>query len=195
MRVEGEARRAFTGGAWDGVVGSGRAAFYLKPSPAITLITSVEGAGGWDARLPLGLALGDRDGGMRGVDRDQEEIGARRLVGRFEPRWSLGHLKRRADVGLALFTDVGRLWAGDIPYGSSTRTVATAGFSVLATVPHGAQRLWRLDVGTVVRGGREAREWEVRVSSSDFTRTFWQEPARVTRARSAAGVARLLSWP
>ena len=191
MRLEGEGRRPLGTTRWDGVIGSGRAAWYLKQAPRWTLIVSAEGAGAWHSRLPVGLSLADRDG-VRGMSRDQAPVGTRRLVSRIEQRWSAGAL-RFGDVGFAAFADAGRLWAGDVSYASSTGTAVSTGVSILAAVPRGAQRLWRLDLATPVREGRT--RLQVRLSSSDRTRTFWQEPEKIARARSGAGLSEIFSWP
>lgn len=191
VRLEGEARRGLGARQWDGVVGAGRAAWFVREAPGWTLVMSAEATGGWRSRLPVGLSLADRDG-VRGFRHDDAAVGARRLVTRVEQRVRLGAI-RFADVGIAAFGDAGRLWAGDLPYGRSTPTSTSAGLSLLAAVPRGAQRLWRLDVATPLRGGE--RRLQVRVRSEDRTRGFYEEPEKVARARSASGLARIFSWP
>src|SRR3712207_9124801 len=60
MQLDGEARHDNPTGRWDGVLGSGRAAWYYKPGVSWTTITSVEAAGGWRVRVPFHLRLDDR---------------------------------------------------------------------------------------------------------------------------------------
>ena len=191
LRIEGEARLPVARSSWDGVVGSGRAAWYLKPASRLTFIASAEGAAGWNARLPVTLSLADRDG-VRGVRGENAAIGSRRLVMRAEQRWAIGSLSR-ADVGLAGFFDAGRLIAGDTPYAESTGTVTAAGVSLLASVPRGGQRLYRVDFA-VPLAVDEAR-LQIRLSITDPARSFWNEPNKVARVRSLSAAANVFSWP
>jgi len=192
LRLFAEGRTARIGEPWDGLIGSGRMAWYLRPFPSNTLVLSSDVAGGWRARLPYFLELGDREGGVRGF-RSTTTGGARRAVVRLEDRMALGSVRRRADIGLALFADAGRIWAGDVPYASATPTVASVGVSLLAAFPRGSQRLWRADLAMPVRGG--ARSLELRVVNSDRTRTFWEEPRDVARAREGVSTGGIFTLP
>jgi hypothetical protein len=120
-------------------------------------------------------------------------IGARRLVGRVEQRWVAGSLQRRADVGAAAFVEVGRLWAGDAPFGVNVPHQTAVGVALLAAVPAGSQRLLRVDAAFPVSG--PARGVELRFSASDWTRIFWREPDAVARARVGSLLARIFAWP
>lgn len=193
IQVDAEARRSFAGGEdWDGILGSGRAAWYFKPSRVITSIASVEYAAGWRSRFPFLLELGDRTGGVIGFG-GADMAGARRGVVRLEERWIAGPVAGRGDLGFAVFGEAGRLWGGDAPFGMSTPTAASVGFSVMAAVPVGGQRLYRVDVGVPVRGpGGRA---EVRISAGDPTRAFWETPDDIMRARAAAIPQHIFGWP
>lgn len=194
FQVDGEARRAFGDAAgWDAILGSGRAAWYFKPARVFTSIASAEWAGGWRARFPALLALGDREGGVRGFG-GAAAAGARRGVVRFEQRWLAGPVAGRGDLGFAVFGDAGKVWAGDAPYGVTTPTAASVGFSVLAAVPIASQRLYRLDIAFPMRGPGD-RGPELRVSAGDPTRHFWETPDDVMRARAAAIPQRVFAWP
>lgn len=194
FQLDGEARRSFEGTAdWDALLGSGRAAWYFKPARVFTSITSVEWAGGWRSRFPFLLELGDRDGGVRGFA-DADMAGARRVVARIEERWIAGPVARRGDLALAAFGDVGRVWAGDAPFGVTTPAAASLGFSVMAAVPAGGQRLFRMDVAFPVRG-TGGKGPELRFSVADPTRHFWETPDDVMRARAAAIPHRIFGWP
>ncbi|MFN2566549.1 MAG: hypothetical protein ABR499_16245, partial [Gemmatimonadaceae bacterium] len=193
VQIDGEARYGNPGGRWDGVLASGRAAWYLKPSPVWTTIASIEAAGGWDVRVPFHLRLDDREGGIR-ADIDNAFIGTRRIVGRVEQRWIGGSYQRRGDYGLAGFVEAGRLWSGDAPYGRDVPHQAAVGVSLLASVPAGSQRLMRVDVAFPVSGSAR-RIVEFRFSAADWTRSFSREPSEVTRARAGSVLAQIFSWP
>lgn len=190
LRLEGEARRPLGVERWDGVIGSGRAAWYLKETPRLTLILGAEGAGAWNARLPVSLTLADRDV-VRGLPRDVAAVGARRVVLRAEQRWASGGVKQ-GDLGLAAFADVGRLWAGELPLGQEARA-ASVGMSLLAALPRGSHRLWRVDIAMPVQGAPS--RVQVNLVSEVRTRLFWQEPEKISRARSSSGLAQIFSWP
>lgn len=194
VQLDGEARRGFEEGeGWDAILGSGRAAWYFKPSRVFTSIVGVEWAGGWRSRFPFLLELGDRHGGVRGFG-GSELAGARRGVIRVEERWIAGPVAGRGDLAFAVFGDAGRVWAGDAPYGVTTPLAAAVGFSVLAAVPAGGQRLFRADIAFPVRGpGRGGPE--LRLTVNDPTRHFWETPDDVMRARAAAIPHRIFGWP
>jgi hypothetical protein len=193
FQVDGEGRYDNQTRRWDGVLGSGRAAWYLKPSAAWTTITSVEAAGGWRVRVPFHLRLDDREAGIR-ADVDNRYLGTRRVVGRLEQRWSGRSVRELGEVGLAAFLEVGRLWKGDAPFGLDIPQQTALGISLLGATPAGGQRLLRLDVA-VPLSGPASRIVEFRFSIADWTRAFWREPGEVARARAGGVLADIFSWP
>jgi hypothetical protein len=193
VQVDGEARRDNERDEWEGILGSGRAAWYLKPSSRWTTIASIEGSAGWDVRIPFHLRLDDRHSGIR-ADIDNEYIGTRRIVGRVEQRWIGGHFQSRGDYGFAGFVEAGRLWKGDAPFGRDIPLQTSFGISLLAALPAGAQRMARLDIAFPISGPAN-RIVEFRVAFSDWTRAFWREPGEVLRARAGAVLADIFSWP
>jgi hypothetical protein len=193
MQLDGEARYDNPTRQWDGVLASGRAAWYLKPAAAWTTIASVEAAGGWKVRVPFHLRLDDRDGGMR-ADIDNRYLGTARMVGRLEHRWTGGSIGTRGDFGLAAFAEVGRLWKGDAPFGLDIPRQTAIGISLLGAWPVGAQRIARIDIAYPISGPAN-RIIEFRFSLADWTRAFWREPAEVRNARAGAVLADIFSWP
>ena len=193
LQLRGEGRENYNENRWDGIVVSGRAAAYLLTSSRHTIITSVEYGGGWRHRSPFALALGEPDGGVRGYE-GSEVIGAQRGIARMESRWNVATIGRAADVGLSLFGDAGRMYAGDVPFGVDTPLRYGIGIGILAAVPARSRRIWRLEIGYPLSSDPDA-SLDIRLSSSDLTRVFWREPRDVARSRERFVPASLFNWP
>lgn len=190
----GEIRRELDTQQWDGLLASGRAADYQRIGQTHMLVTSAEWSGGWRVQVPFRVTLAGTDGGVRGMAEGMEE-GGRRLVTRVEDRWAIGtHWNGTADLGLALFADAGWLWAGDVPYGTTTPVRYSAGVSLLAAVPSHSARMWRLDLAFPNVPGRGVRV-ALRISHSDETLGFWREPKDVSVARERSVPRSLFNWP
>ncbi len=193
LQVEVEGRRDFALGAWNGLVASGRLAWYRRHGARQLLVVSDEFSGGTRARLPLQLTLGEREGGLRG-HRGSLLAGAWRNVLRVEDRWVRRTPVRNVDVGAAVFVEAGTLWAGSAPYGEDVPFRGSGGLSLLAAYPSGSKRVLRLDVA--VPTGRDGnRRLEVRATASNVAGVFWREPADVTRARTGPVPSSLFTWP
>lgn len=189
---QGEGRQDGDTERWDAILAAGRAAWYLKPHPRHTFITSTEFGGGWRQRVPFQLVLSDRDGGLRGY-RKSRTAGGQRLVARVEERWRLG-VFRSADFGIAGFADAGKLWAGDAPYGVTTPVRYGAGVGILAS-PRNSQKLYRVELGFPVSPDQHAR-FELRVRTTDAaSTTFWEPPDDVRRSRGRTLPASVFTWP
>ena len=187
---EGETRQ----GKWfDGVV-SGRMAWYGKPSPRQTRIIGAEYSGAWRTREPYQLALGDRQGGLRGYG-DSRVVGARRAVLRAEQRWVIGGVSRWFSLGAAGFGDVGKIWAGDAPFGVTLGTRASVGVSVLAAVPRQSRRMLRVDFAVPLVHDSYAGRYEIRVTTSRPAREFWREPGDIARLRGVLPPVGVFGWP
>ena len=193
VQVEVEGRRDYGAGGWNGLVASGRLAWIWQRAPGRTFSVSEEFSGGTRAQLPLQLTFRDRVGGVRGY-RGSTASGAWRNVVRLEERWVRATPVRKADIGVAGFTDLGTLWAGSAPYGQTIPLRMSVGASLLAAYPAGSKRVLRVDVAVPLRpdGGRG---WDVRVSGENLVRRFWREPADVTRARTGPVPSTLFTWP
>jgi len=194
VQLEGEGRYSNDDGEWDGVLTSGRAVEYFKPSNYNTLTASLEFSGGWRQRLPFALTLGDRDGGVRGFA-SSNTPGGQRLVARVEDRLFTGQPFNLGDMGVALFADAGRLWAGDIPYGVRTPIRKAVGVSLLATVPPGSARLWRIDLAVAMNPEARGRRFELRMSSQDKTTFFLPEPNDIEATRERTVPSSIFRWP
>jgi hypothetical protein len=191
LQVEGEARRDPGSGRWDSMTASGRLAWYVKPADAHVLVGSLELGGAWRQRVPFQLRLGDRGSGVRGYDASRVAGAVRTLV-RLEERWSVGTPTRHSEFGVAGFVDAGRVWAGDAPFGVDSPVKMAVGVGLLAAVPPGSRRLWRLDLVVPVSADPRAG-WEVRLTVTR-ARFFWQDPDDVARARAGAAPSRIFGW-
>ena len=193
LRVDAESETGASGG--NEVVASGRIAWYLKRPARRTLILSTEYSGAWNSRVPFQLTFADRRGGLIGY-RKSDLGGARRLVGRGEHRWSF----RRGSssflgLGGAVFAEVGKTWAGDVPYGVTTTGRASVGFGLLGAVPRASRRLLRADVAFPITNDPGVRWLAFRFTSSVPLRSFWREPSDISLARSTAPSTDLFTWP
>ena len=181
------------GGRWADAVVSGRLAWYSKPSDRQTRILGAEYSGGWRVNEPYQLALGHEQGGLRGYG-DSRTVGGRRAVARAEQRWVVPGGSRLLALGAAAFGDVGKVWAGDVPFGRTTVVRASAGVGILASVPRQSRRLLRVDVAVpLVRDG-DAR-YEIRVSTARTPRTFWREPGDIGQLRAVLPPVGVFGWP
>jgi hypothetical protein len=84
--------------------------------------------------------------------------GGRQLLLVAEDRLRLGWIPASAfDLGATVFTDWGRVWAGDAPYGTSSGWRGAAGLGLRLAFPSGSRNVWRPDlvfpVGPGARGG------------------------------------------
>jgi hypothetical protein len=192
LDIAGEGRRGESG-VWDGILAHGRGALYVKPTVKHTVVSDLTWSGGWRQRIPFQLTFADRDGGLRGF-RTSDVGGARRLVARLEDRYLMGRYKQVASFGLAGFAEAGKLWAGDSPFGVDTPVNASVGFSILGAAPPQSRRMWRADFAFPVKGDRR-RGLEVRISSSDLTRTFRVEPRDIFNSRERSVPSNVFNWP
>jgi hypothetical protein len=193
LRTQWESQRHPAEGMWGDVVGSGRLAWYYKPSESGTWISSLELSGGWRERSPFQLTLGDRQGGLRGYH-GAPIPGARRLVMRVERRWVLGSITRFDNIGIAAFGDAGKMWAGNVPYGVTSAVKTSLGLSLLASVPRQSRRLIRVDFAMPM-GHTPHTGFQMRASITTPILGLWKEPRDVSRARSLALSSDVFTWP
>lgn len=194
MQMQAEGRRANDTGIWDGILTSGRAAQYLKTSDRHTLTGSVEWSGGWNQRIPFNLGLNNRYAGVRGFA-NSRIVGGQRIVGRAESRWVVGPVSSLGDLGVAGFTDVGQLFAGDVPFGSRSPLSTAVGFSILAATPQRSARMWRMDLSMAVAGNPVGRRFELRLTGADNTKFFFREPDDIERTRERTVPSSVFRWP
>jgi hypothetical protein len=193
-RVEAETRIDLEDRDWAHFIVGGRAAWYYKPTDRWVSELSLDGAGGWRTIVPYQLELGDRRTGLRGYARSHE-AGGQRLVARVEQRGDFGRVRvTRAAFGGAFFTEAGRIWRGDVPFGVETPVRWSAGVAIIAAVPAKSQRTMRAEVAFPFSRTTGART-ELRFSIREPTRGFWREPDRLRWARLAAVPEQIFNWP
>lgn len=193
-RVKAESRIDIERQEWEHMVASSRAAWYWQPRERWTSELSLEGAGAWRTIFPFQLELGERRGGLRGHARSYE-AGGQRLLARLEQRFDLARYQgNRAAVGAAAFTEAGRMWAGDVPFGLSTPVRTSVGLAVLAAVPARSQRTLRAEIAVPVARGAGAGT-ELRFTVREPARGFWLDPPRVRWARLSTLPEQVFTWP
>ena len=193
-RVEAETRVDIERQDWRHLVASGRGAWYFQPRERWTSEFSLEGAGAWRTIFPFQLELGERRGGLRGHARSHE-AGGQRLLARLEQRLDLGRYQRtRAAYGVAAFTEAGRMWAGDVPFGITTPVRTSVGLALLGAVPARSQRTIRAELAVPVMRGEGAAP-ELRFTVREPARGFWFDPPRIRWARLSALPEQIFTWP
>ena len=166
VQLQGEARYSNDDEAWDGILTSGHALQYVKITATNTASLSLEWSGGWHPRVPFNFTLANAEGGVRGYS-GSRALGGQRAVARVEDRHFMGRALNLGDLGVAVFADAGRLWAGDIPYGITTPLRTSAGLSVLGAAPSGSARLWRVDLAVALAPEKGGRRLELHFESLD----------------------------
>lgn len=194
LQAQGEARRSFDTGRWDGLIGSGRVSSHARVGERRTRIFSLEWSGTEGVLVPHALALGSPEGGLRGYS-STEEFGGRRGIARLEEQIFLGSPFDYGDAGISIFVDAGQLWPGDLPYAQRTPVRTAAGLSFLVAVPMRSTRTWRLEVAAPLNPPDGELRIEVRLRHGDLTSFFWREPADLHSARARAVPTSVYNWP
>ncbi len=129
------------------LVGYGRASWL----PWQTWFFRASTAGVWDATLPYQLSLGGREG-VRSLPEDRFP-GGRMLRFVAENRIVFPWPTDTADLGMTFFGDLGRVWAGEAPYGVNSGWQAALGVGLRIGLPNGTRNVWRTDLAFPVNGG------------------------------------------
>ncbi len=156
-----EARHAGTG--WHDVLAEADLVAYLRNDAlrGHTLLLRASAAGGWRTTLPYQLTLGGRDG-VRSLLEDAYP-GGRQLRFVVEDRIVLPWPHWDAvDLGLTLFGDAGRVWAGDVPWGADSPWLGAAGFGLRVGFPSGTRTVLRPEI--VFPVGPIPRSWVFRIT-------------------------------
>ena len=102
-------------------------------------------AAGWYMESPFQMTLGGEEI-LRGFNQEQFP-GGRRLVLNIEDRIRIpSPMDDLFDLGVTLFADMGRMWAGDVPYGADSDWQANLGAGLRMGFPPGTRRTVRFDI-------------------------------------------------
>lgn len=190
--LEVELTGAAAAGSTHSRILNGRLVAYATPTERLTLRLENNLSLLDHARVPTQLTISDPIGGVRGY-LGSHLAGGQRDLTRAEIRWATPDAFRRGDLGVAAFTDMGTLWAGSVPYGTSASR-QSVGLSVLAAYPTKSKRLYRVDVALPLQRDH-GRGIEVRFTAGNPTIRSTTEPYDVTRARQAPAPSALVTWP
>jgi hypothetical protein len=193
LQLQGETQRGTTLKKWDGVLTSGRLTHYLTINARHQNQTTLEFSAGYRQRVPFQLLLGVPEGGVRGYE-ESTYAGSLRVVGRTEERYTIPNALGLADAGFAIFADVGKQAAGDVPFGVTSPLVGSLGVSLMAAVPPRSARLWRADLAFPVTRGANAR-WTLRFTNGDRTAFVFRTPRDVESARETTVPSSIFAWP
>ena len=191
LRTQVESRRR--DGQLRNMVGSGRLALYLRPSPRVTQLLSVEYAGALRQDVPFQLTIDDPLSGARGYA-GSRLAGGRLVVARAEHRIVLPGISNYLGWGVAAFGDAAHMWAGDVPFGASG-TRASAGIGILAAVPRQSRSLARVDFAYPLMSDKNAKDLVIRFTFGLTGRSFWRESGQIARARLGTSASDIFTWP
>ena len=169
LEVEVEGRRVRGGGptgeGWRDVLTEVDLYGFFQPDflPNHTVFARISGAEGRNLEQPFQLTLGGREG-VRGYDQDAYP-GARRLLLTLEDRFPLNWDRLSfADIGVSVFADAGRVWAGDAPFGVDSGWKASVGAGLRLGIPTGSIRVQRIDFVVPLSGDRDELGISFRIS-------------------------------
>jgi hypothetical protein len=185
----------FGGGAWDGWVmnaqaaveglygGSGRTGtdawrdvfvdtdflLYWQPrgDSYHTVLFRLSGSGGWSVETPFQLTLGGR-AAVRGY-REDDYPGSKRFLMTLEDRVFVPSPSPSLfDMGLVFFLDLGRVSAGDVPFGANSGWRGTAGAGLRIGLPPSTTNTLRIDVAMPLDRKSRIKDLILRVSLSEL---------------------------
>lgn len=186
-----------TGDRWHDVLGEADAYAYWKPNPESnhTLFARVSYSGGWSMTTPFQLTLGGPEG-VRGFSQD-DLPGGRRLIVTAEERVDLNWpTPETFDLGMTLFADGGKVWAGDVPFGVDSDFQASVGAGLRIGFPQGTRQVIRIDAVTPATGSTAFRDVVLRVSFGELiglSRGF--SDVQMSRSRRSGVSSNLFSVP
>jgi hypothetical protein len=172
---------------------SGRAAWYWLAGRRQTQELSVEYVAVWREDIPFAVFLDDRRVGPRGFT-GATASGSRLLVARAERRVRTGGFGQAVGLGMAVFADAAKLWAGNTPLGSSPAPRLGVGAGLLVAIPRSSRRTIRLDAAAPLTPGGGASGVSARLTVRNAGRAYWREPASFLRARIVPSLRSLVGW-
>ncbi len=132
-----------------------------------TLLFRFGAAGGKSVETPFQLTLGGRTA-LRGY-REDAYPGAHRILLTLEDRIFLpSPSPGLADLGLAAFLDVGRMWAGQVPFGVDSGWRGAAGVGLRIGLPPGTENVFRIDLATPLGMKVQLKDLVLRISLQEL---------------------------
>jgi hypothetical protein len=169
-RVLGDARRVLgapPAARWVDLLVDGEALAYWRPVEHHTVVGRAAATGGWNTMTPFQLTLGG-ELGVRGYGRERFP-GGKRLLFSLEDRIYFGGPYRDVlDLGGTLFLDVGRVGAGDAPYGASSGWRGAAGLGLRGAFPAGGRTTYRADLALPLERGAGLRDLRLIISVGEL---------------------------
>jgi hypothetical protein len=178
---------------WDGVLTTLRATQTMRISSSHVNLVRLDWSGIYRERTPFQLLLGSAEGGLRGFDRSPL-AGGQRLVAHMEERFLVGKPYNLADAGIAFFGEVGKMWAGSVPFGATTPIKGSVGFSILGAAPPRSGRMWRADIGIPIGSGAPSR-LAVTITNFDRSAFVFRESSEITENRERTIPTSFFAWP
>ena len=96
--------------------------------------------------------------------------------------------------GGAAFLDVGKLWAGDVPFGRTVNPRFGGGVGLIFAVPRTSRKNLRVEIATPLSPDDGAK-WGVNVTITSGRPRFWRPASDLARAHSAAQTPVVFAWP
>ena len=91
--------------------------------------------------------------------------------------------------------DAGKVWAGDVPFGTTTPVKIGVGVGLLAATPAGSRRTFRVDLAVPESADNYAR-WEVRFTVINIAELgALQEPIDIRFARELVSTSSSFVYP
>jgi len=147
--------------------------------PSHTVFFRASTAGGWDTTIPFQLSLGGREG-VRSLAEDRYP-GGRMLRFIVEDRIALPWPPNTADLGLTLFSDLGKVWAGDAPYGVDSDWQAAVGVGLRIGIPRNTRNIWRADMAFPVGNTSGSPIFRITLELNKYRSGFFTQDVRRSR--------------
>ncbi len=190
VRSRAEGRWLPDDSQWQNVLATTDLFVYTSIGSRGSIVLAAQGAGGWRTATPFQLLVAGPTA-LRGFGYSGHPAG-RRVVIQTEQRYFLGTFRGFADVGSALFVDVGRGWAGDAVFGENSATLVAAGVGLRLGFPSGSRFTTRVDLAFPLRGAHGA---ELRFTLRQQFGITRDESAEVERSRQTISTLGLFNVP
>jgi len=182
-----EGRKIFGGieNGWNDVLAEFDIYSYWRPSGTSrhTLFARLSGAGGWSVTGPFQLTLGGVSS-LRGYGLD-DFPGGKRLIASLEDRIYFGSPRDGlVDLGMTAFVDVGSIWAGGVPFGADSGSLATGGAGLRVGF-FGSRSVTRIDVAFPLNGSDRFSAPTFRISAELLGLRRGVEDRQLRRSRRA----------